>query len=120
MEPRLGAGGIVNLHPQPGEQEIYYGSGRPYSLDYAIIAMIPGIQPGHRILILAGTNTYGVQAAADFTARPDLIGELLARLGVRGRDNIPHFEALIEVKISSGVPVHTQLLLVRVHKGRSV
>jgi len=110
-EPRQGIGGIVNLHPRPGEEPVYFASGRPYTSDFAILAMLPGLKPGRRILVLAGTNTYGVQALAEFVCRPDLIGELLARLPAsRG---IPDFEALVEVKISDGVPVHSQLVLVR-------
>jgi hypothetical protein len=116
-EPRLGLGGIVNVHPGPGEEEVYYSSGNPYTSDYAVLAMLPGLKPEHRILVLAGTNTYGVQAAAEFACRADLVSGLLARLGVRERDRIPDFEALLEVKVSGGVPVHSGLVLVRPHQG---
>ncbi|MGA2270689.1 MAG: hypothetical protein ABSH44_19625 [Bryobacteraceae bacterium] len=112
-EPRLGVGGIINLHPQPGEEQIYFSSGRPYTSDYAVIAGLPGLKPGHRTLILAGTTTYGVQAAVDFTCRADLAGDLLLRLRAQGRGRLPDFEALLEVKISGGVPVHTRLVLLR-------
>jgi hypothetical protein len=111
-EPRQGIGGIVNLHPRPGEEPVYFASGRPYTSDFAILAMLPGLKPGRRILVMAGTNTYGVQALAEFVCRPDLIGELLARLPP-SRGSIPDFEALVEVKISDGVPVHSRLVLVR-------
>jgi hypothetical protein len=114
-EPRIGFGGIVNLHPSAGELDTYYGSGHPYTSDYAVLAMLPGLKPEHRIMVLAGTNTYGVQAAADFAARPDLTGGLLAKLGVRPGARIPDFEALIEVGISGGVPVQSRLVLVRAH-----
>ena len=112
-EPRLGVGGIINLHPQPGEERIYFSSGKPYTSDYAIIAMLPGFKPGHRTLILAGTNTYGVQAGQEFACRADLVADLLSRLHGQGRGGPPDFEALLEVKVSGGVPVHTRLLLVR-------
>jgi hypothetical protein len=69
FEPRLGFGGTINLHPGEGEPAIYYGSGHPYTSDYAVLAMLPGLKPEHRVLMLAGTKTYGVQAAADFAAR---------------------------------------------------
>jgi hypothetical protein len=111
-EPQRGLGGIVNLHPRSGEQPVYFASGPPYTSDFAILAMLPGLKPERRILVLAGTNTYGVQALAEFVSRADLVGELLSRLPVR-HGNIPDFEALVEVKISGGVPVHSQLVLVR-------
>lgn len=113
-DPELGIGGIVNLHPRPGEQPVYLasGPGLPYTSDFAILAMLPGLKPEHRILVLAGTNTYGVQALAEFVRRADLVGDLISRLPMR-RGNIPDFEALVEVKISGGVPIHSRLVLVR-------
>jgi hypothetical protein len=113
FEPRLGIGGIINIHPRPGEEAIYYGSGNPYNSDYAVIAMMPGLMPSQRVLVLAGTNTYGVQAAAEFICRPDPVNDLLARLSVPRGGRMPDFEALVEVRISGGVPVHSQLALVR-------
>ncbi|HUE02481.1 MAG TPA: helix-turn-helix domain-containing protein [Bryobacteraceae bacterium] len=115
-EPRLGVGGIVNLHPKPGEESIYYGSGIPFTSDYAVIAMLAGLKPGQRILVLAGTNTYGVQAAAEFICRADLVGGLLSRLSITRGDSIPDFEALMAVKVNGGVPVDSQLVMVRLRQ----
>jgi hypothetical protein len=119
-EPRLGVAGIVNVHPQPGEEQVYFGSGHPYTSDYAVIAMLPGLKPGHRTLILSGTNTYGVQAVAEFVCRADLVGDLLSRLHVQGRSRLPDFEALLEVKVSGGVPVRTRLMLLRLRPAPAV
>jgi hypothetical protein len=119
VEPNLGVGGIVNLHPQPGEAPIYYGSGHPYTSDYAVVAMLPGLKQEQRILVLAGTNTYGVQAAADFVCRDDLLNDLISRLGVAYGGRMPDFEALLEVKISSGVPVHSRLVAARRHQAQA-
>ncbi len=116
VEPNLGIGGIVNLHPQPGEAPIYYGSGNPYTSDYAVVAMLPGLKQEQRILVLAGTNTYGVQAAADFVCRADLLNDLFSRLAAPRGGRMPDFEALLEVKVSSGVPVHSRLVAVRRHQ----
>lgn len=105
--------GILNLHSRPGEAPIYYGSHNPYASDHAVIAMIPGLNPEQRILVLAGTNTYGVQAAAEFVCRPDLVRNLLSRLSLKPDRPLPNFEALISVKVNGGVPVHSQLVTVR-------
>jgi hypothetical protein len=119
VEPRLGVGGIINLHPQPGEEQTYFSSGKPYTSDYAIIAVLPGLKPAHRTLILAGTNTYGVQAVAEFVCRADLVADLLSRLRVQGHSRLPDFEALLEVKVSGGVPVRARLLLLRLRPATS-
>lgn len=113
VEPRLGVGGIVNRHPQPGEEAIYLGSTIPFPFDYAVIALVPGLKPDYRILVIAATNTYGLQAAADFVCRPDLVANLLNRLNVKNRGRVPDFEALLHVTISGGVPVKSKVIIVR-------
>jgi hypothetical protein len=112
-EPRFGVGGIVNLHPGAGEEGIYFGSGQPYTFDYAVIAMLPNLHPERKVLILAGTNTYGCQAAAEFLTRQDLLADLYARLGIAKGGKLVDFEALLKVGVSGGVPMRAQLLLVR-------
>jgi hypothetical protein len=115
-QPKLGVGGIVNLQPKPGEAPIYYGSGMPYTSDYAVIAMFAGLDARQRILILAGTNTYGVQAAAEFISRPDRVSQLLSRLAMKSHGRIADFEALISVRVNGGVPVDSQLVIVRLRQ----
>jgi len=112
-EPRFGIGGIVNLQPAPGEESIYYGSGKPYAFDYAVIARLPSLHPGRKVVIIAGTNTYGCQAATDFVTRAELLPDLYARLGVSQNGKLPDFEALLRVDISGGVPIHPRLVMVR-------
>jgi hypothetical protein len=115
-EPRYGIGGIVNVHPAAGEEAIYFGPVRPYNYDYAIIALLPNLRPERKVLILAGTNTYGCQAAAEFVTRADLLGELYEHLGIPKGAKLPDFEALLKVGVSGGVPMMAEILLVRGHQ----
>ena len=117
-EPQLGTGAILNLHPAAGEQTQYFGSPRPFTFDYAVIALLPNLRPEHSVLILAGTNTYGCQAAAEFVLRPDLLQELRTRLQVPNGRPFPNFEALLKVNVSGGVPIQPQLLAARPHQSR--
>jgi hypothetical protein len=113
-EPRFGVGGIVNIHPGPGEESIYFGpTARPLTFDYAVVALLPNLHPERKVLILAGTNTYGCQAAAEFLTRSDLLGELFGRLGAAKSGKLPDFEALLKVGVSGGVPMKAELVLVR-------
>lgn len=113
-EPRFGIGGIVNLHPASGEESIYFGPPtRPYTYDYAVIALLPNLRPERKVLVMAGTNTYGCQGAAEFLTRSDLLGELSTRLGVPKGGKFPDFEALLKVSVSGGVPMRAEVLLVR-------
>lgn len=114
-EPNFGTGGILNLQPGRGEQAIYFGSGQPYTFDYAVVAMLPNLDPKRKVVILAGTNTYGGQAAAEFLTRADLLGDLYQRLGASSTQPPPDFEALLRVNISGGVPLRAEVVTVRRH-----
>ncbi len=113
--PRKGDLGVVNVHPQSGEPGIFLGSipTQPTSEDYAVIALVPGIDPARSVLILAGTTTFGTQAAAEYVCRQDSLAELLRRLGVSKPSDLKPFEALLHVKVAHGVPVITDLVAVR-------
>jgi hypothetical protein len=77
--------------------------------------MLPNLDPRRKVLIMAGTNTYGCEAAAEFLTRSDLVSELWTRLGVRQEAMLPDFEALLKVQVSGGVPLRAQVLIVRPH-----
>lgn len=112
-EPHFGAGGIINVHPANGEEAIYLGPGRPYAFDYAVVALLPNLRSERKVLILAGTNTYGCQAATEFVTRADMVGELYRRLGVARGEKLPDFEALLKVGVNGGVPMGAEILLIR-------
>ena len=113
--PRKGDLGVLNMHPQPGEAQVFLGSlsNQPTTEDYAVIGLVPGIDPARSVLILAGTTTFGTQAAAEYVCRQDSLAELLRRLGVSKASDLKPFEALLHVKVTHGVPVITDLVAVR-------
>lgn len=113
--PRSGDLAIVNLHPKAGEKPVYFGSSvHPVTEDYALVQMVPGLTPQHYILILAGTTTFGTQAAVEFVCRPKRLEELLTALtgSPAGKLNTS-FGAVIRVQISGGVPIQTELVALR-------
>ncbi|HCC57240.1 MAG TPA: hypothetical protein DEQ47_08235 [Solibacterales bacterium] len=108
---------IVNLHPKPGEKAAYFGSaGHPVTEDYALVEMVPGLTAQHHILILAGTTTFGTQAAVEYVCRPKRLEELLLALtgSTEGKLSAP-FGAVIRVQVSGGVPIQTELVALRKH-----
>ena len=113
--PRKGDLALVNIHALPGEQKTFLASpaNQPMVEDYAVVALLPGIDPSHAILILAGNTTFGTQAAVEYACREDAIKELLQRLKVSKASDLKPFEALLQVKIIHGVPVKTDLISVR-------
>ena len=113
--PRNGDEAIVNLHPQPGEYKVFFPSAgnAPLTEDYAVVALVKGINPSQAVLILAGTTTIGTQAAVEYVCRQSSVEELLLRLPVSQEGQLKPFEAVIRVKVTRGVPVSTELVALR-------
>jgi hypothetical protein len=106
--------GVVNHNPKPGEPALYSRPEQPLTNDYAILALLPGMQSGKRILIFSGLTTFGTQAAVEYVSRPETASELLKKVaGPKGE--IRPFEAVLETTIGGGVPLQTHLVTIRVH-----
>jgi len=113
--PRKGDLGVINVHPLPGETKVFLASpaNQPTTEDYALVSLLPGLDPSHSILILAGNSTFGTQAAVEYVCREDSLKELLQKLEVSKPSDLKPFEALLHVKIAHGVPVVTELISLR-------
>ena len=113
--PRKGDEAIINVHPRPGEAKLFFGplGGVPLTEDYAVVALVKGLNPGQAVLILAGTTTIGTQAAVEYVCRQSSVEELLLRLPVSQAGQLKPFEAVIRVKVTRGVPVGTELVTLR-------
>jgi len=113
--PRKGDPELINMHPQPGEPKEFLGSSGSENMteDYALIALIRGLEPSQSVLILAGNTTMGTQAAVEYVCRRSSIEELLLRLSVSQTGQLKPFEAVIRVKVTRGVPVSSELVALR-------
>ncbi|MHB8412121.1 MAG: helix-turn-helix domain-containing protein [Candidatus Acidiferrales bacterium] len=116
--PRKGDLAIVNVHPDPGEQTDFLASPAtsPLTEDYAVVALMHGLNPARSVLILAGTTTFGTEGVVEYVCRQESVQELLLRLSVGQAGEIKPFEALIRVKVTHGVPVQTELVALRERK----
>ena len=114
MMAEPGSAGVVNHNPKPGEPAIFARPEHPLTKDYAILALLPGVQPGKRMLIFSGLTTFGTEAAVDYVCHAETAAELLRHItGPKGE--IRPFEAVLEVSIGGGVPLETRLVTIRVH-----
>ena len=112
-----GYSGLVNRHPKPGEPALYSRPEHPLTTDYAVLALLPGVQAGKKMLIFSGLTTFGTQAAVDFVCHPESAAELLRQVtGPKGE--IMPFEAVLQTDIGGGVPLRTRLVTLRVHAHR--
>jgi hypothetical protein len=113
--PRRGDLSIVNKHPKLGEANSYLASPSavPLTEDYSVVVLVPGLETGRYVMILAGTTTFGTLGAVEFVCRPESVEKLLHEIPGSGDRPIRPFEALVRVKIARGVPVETELVSVR-------
>jgi hypothetical protein len=115
--PRRGDFAVVNVSPKAGE-EIRYLADRamPISDDFAVVALQNNDSPSAPArILLAGTTTMGTEAAVEFATDPARIRELLGRVSGSSDADVRPFEAVLHVKVSKGVPVHSQIVAVRIH-----
>lgn len=112
--PRKGDLAVANVHPQPGELRFYLASpsAEPLNEDYAVIALLPGLNAARSVMVIAGTTTFGTQGAVEFVSKPDTLKQLLPHLSASNTNWQP-FEALLHVKIAKGVPVESELIAFR-------
>jgi hypothetical protein len=88
----------------------------PLSEDYALVALVPGLNQSRWQMILAGTTTIGTQAAVEYVCRASNLDSLLPRVtGSFSRDVLP-FEAVLHVKVRSGVPVESEIVALHLRK----
>ena len=115
--PRRGDLAVINVHPQADEEKMFLPtpSRMPLVEDYAIIGLVPGMNPARSFLILAGATTIGTQAAAEYVCRQDSLEQLLLRLSVSDNGEMKPFEAVLRVKVARGVPVGTEIVGLRKH-----
>jgi hypothetical protein len=113
--PRKNDLAIVNVHPRAGEPESFLGSPStsPLDEDYAVVALMRGLDPAESVIILAGTTTLGTQAAVEYVCQQRSLEQLLPQLKMSAAGEPEPFEAVLRVKIARGVPVESSLVAVR-------
>ena len=107
------AAGIINHHPRPGEPQLYLRPEHPLTKDYAVIALLPGVQADHKTFVFSGLTTLGTQAAVEYALDPATAAELMRQVGFGNK--VHNFEALLEVNIRGGVPLQPELVSIRIH-----
>jgi hypothetical protein len=85
--------GFANLYPRSGEAPIYTTKGQE-AQTYGIIAYVPNLSHSGHVLIVAGLNTAGTQAAATFLLDPTSMLPTLQRARTAHGDLQP-FELLV-------------------------
>jgi hypothetical protein len=107
----LHAGVIENKHPRPGEQAVYKPEFDSLSnslrRDYALVLMLPNMNPEQRILLTYGIYTKGTQAAIEYVTNTECLQELHRQLVALSPDkkSVPKFfQVLLTTTVENDVP----------------
>jgi hypothetical protein len=115
--PRKGDLSIVNVHPESGEPRIYLSTAQlPLTEDYAVVGLMPGLNPSRWVIVLAGLTTLGTQASVEYVARNGTVEVLLKKISGSASGKVAPFEAVLRVRVSKGVPLESDLVAFRVRK----
>jgi hypothetical protein len=114
----LGRGGIRNLHPRPGEAEIYgeiWNEDRSARVeDHALITRLPGIHSQGTVLVLAGRSTEATLAAVEYVTQPHYAAELVERVRPNAGEFPRYYQVLIRARFDGQVPLHLSYVTHRV------
>jgi hypothetical protein len=116
VETAYGAG-IRNLHPLPGEPELYrmattHGAGEKYGL----ITVLPGPQAGRRMMILSSSGAEFTWALAEAVTSPARVQEIMSHVIPPSGECPPAFQVVISATFESNVPVKIRYVTHRVSK----
>lgn len=95
-----------NNRPRAGERSVYVPTamGGATGEAFAIAAFLANPDQSGNVLILAGSNAEGTEAAARFVTELDLLGKTLRKYGIDPTRQPRHFEALLKVTTLAGSP----------------
>ncbi len=111
---RPGDLGIFNLHPRPGEQKVYFATATfPIEEDFGLIVIADAPNPSQRVVLLAGTTTYGTEAAAEFASNSSDLDQLWSSIPLSASTEPHHLSVLLHVKVRRGVPLIINIEAVR-------
>lgn len=107
---------VRNRHPKPGEAEEYenastHGVGKKYGL----VTVLPGPQPGRRLLLLTASAAELEGALAHSVTDPDRTAEIMNHVKLPSGECPSAFQVLIEVSFASNVPTNIRYVTHRVY-----
>jgi hypothetical protein len=108
--------GFVNLYPRSGENTVYTTAGHE-DRTFGIVAYLPNLNNNGHVLIVAGLNTAGTEAAASFLLNPSLMMPTLQRVRT-ANGTLQPFELLISADNVAASASAPSLVLERIGSPR--
>jgi hypothetical protein len=105
---------IVNRAPRAGESATYPDASAVdgAGTGYAVIAYLPGVSKEGKTLIIEGTDSQATGAAGDYVSNEESLRTLEGRFPA---GKIPYFEALMRTSELNGIPLHGEVIALRIY-----
>ncbi len=110
---------IRNIHPGPHEQAEYVPTALGWATgqSYAVVAFVHNPDQNGQVLLLAGANAEGTEAAAKLVTDLSRISSALKKCGISSSDTLQHFEILLRLSMMAGSPTSINIEACRVLPG---
>jgi hypothetical protein len=110
---------IQNVHPRKGELPAYVptAAGWATGQSYAIVAFLQNPDQDGQVLLLAGANAEGTEAAGKFVTDLARLSASLDQCGVRAPRPVQHFEILLGLKTMAGSPSNVTIVACHILAG---
>jgi hypothetical protein len=97
---------IRNKRVRPGEQARYIPTAGGWDTGhaYAMVALVGNPGQTGKVLLLAGTNAEGTEAAGRFVTNAGQLARTLESHGIDPRGPVCHFQVLLQVRTMAGSP----------------
>lgn len=103
---------IVNTHPRAKEAQKYVPTALGWATgqSFAIVAFLQNPDTSGQILILAGANGEGTEAAGKFVTDLPRLSNALQACGIKPTGSPAHFEFLLGLNTMAGSPSHVDII----------
>jgi len=103
---------IRNVHPRPNEHPLYVPTALGWATgdSYSIIALVKNPDQSGQVLLLAGANAEGTEAAGRFVTDLPRLSTELRKCGFASSGPLRHFEMLLHLNTMAGTPNNIDLV----------
>ena len=112
----LGKQVCKNISPQPGESPVYVGTAHTPDpgVAYATISLVPNLASHGFVLIIAGTDAEGLEAAGELVTDLPQLDRALRRRGIDPAAKVGQLELLLRLHHMNTQSVHSEIIAQRV------
>jgi hypothetical protein len=112
---------IRNFQPRPNELPLYVPTalGGATGQSFAIVALVQNMDQNGQVLLLAGANAEGTEAAANLVTNLPRISTTLQKCGISASGRLQHFELLLRLSTMAGSPNEVDVVACHILSGTS-